>query len=308
MHTIINNIRNWGIGTKLALAILLLVGTLYTCFTLAIGYSNKQLIESQATAALKTQARMVVDMIDVLDNTTRNEVARSAKSFKNYFYGEFTIGTAAMDDTTPMIDVGGVQVPILKNNDRQLNLDYSVVDNFLNQTGATATIFVKSADDFIRVSTTVKKEDGQRAIGTSLDHNFPGYKELIAGQSYSGPGTLFGRQFMTQYDPIKDASGKVIGILYVGVDITDGLNALKNKIKNIKIGQTGYFYVLNAKQGPGYGTLTVHPTLEGKNMLEAKDANGISFITEILSKKARHYHISVDEQGRVVRTRKDGYL
>ncbi len=291
MNTIINNIRNWGIGTKLALAILLLVGTLYTCFTLAIGYSNKQLMEAQMTAALKTQARMVVDMIDVLDSTTRNEVVRSAKLLKNYFYGEFTIGTAAMDemgvtpDTIPMIDVGGVQAPILKNSDSQLNLNYSVVDNFLNQTGANATIFVKSAEDFIRVSTTIKKEDGQRAIGTLLDRNFLGYKDLIGGKSYSGPGTLFGRQFMNQYDPIKDASGKVIGILYVGVDITDGLNALKNKIKGIKIGQTGYFYVLNAKEGPDYGTLTVHPSLEGKNMLEAKDANGISFIKEMLTKK-----------------------
>ncbi|MGV8899553.1 MAG: Cache 3/Cache 2 fusion domain-containing protein [Burkholderiaceae bacterium] len=291
MHTIINNIRNWGIGTKLALAILFLVGTLYTGFTLAIGYSNKQLMESQTTAALKTQARMVVDMIDVLDSTTRNEVARSSKLLKNYFYGEFTIGTAAIDDmgvtpdTIPMIDVGGTQAPILKNSDSQLNLDYSVVDNFLSQTGADATIFVKSAEDFIRVSTTVKKEDGQRAIGTLLDRNFAGYKELMAGQPYSGPGTLFGRKFMTYYDPIKDASGKVIGILYVGVDITDGLNALKNKIKGIKIGQTGYFYVLDAKEGPDYGTLTIHPSLEGKNMLEAKDANGIKFVKDMLTKK-----------------------
>ncbi|MGV8893548.1 MAG: Cache 3/Cache 2 fusion domain-containing protein [Burkholderiaceae bacterium] len=291
MNTIINNIRNWGIGTKLALAILMLVGGLYTCFTLAIGYSNKQLMESQTTAALRTQARMVVDMIDVLDSTTRNEVGRSAKLLKNYFYGEFTIGTAAMDDTgvipdtIPMIDVGGVQAPILKNSDSQLNLNYSVVDNFINQTGANAAIFVKSAEDFIQVSTTLKKEDGQRAVGELLDRNHPGYKLLIAGQSYSGPATLFGRRYMTQYDPIKDASGKVIGILYVGVDITEGLNALKNKIKNVKIGRTGYFYVLNAKEGPDYGTLTIHPSLEGKNLLEAKDADGINFVKEILTKK-----------------------
>ncbi|NMM26963.1 MAG: HAMP domain-containing protein, partial [Glaciimonas sp.] len=279
MHAIINNIRNWGIGTKLALVIFLLVGGLYTCFTIAIGYSNTQLMEAQTLAAVKTQSRMVVDMIEVVDNTTRNETGRSAQLLKNHFSGEFAVDTAAM------VDVGGTQTPTLKNGDTPLNLDFSVVDNFLSQTGATAAIFVKSAENFIQVSSTVKKEDGQRAIGTLLDRNHPGYKRLIAGESYRGPVTLFGRQFMTQYDPIKDAGGKIIGILYVGVDITDTLNALKNKIKSIKIGQTGYFYALNAQEGQDYGTVTIHPTLEGKNMLEAKDADGQSFIKEILTKK-----------------------
>ncbi|MDP3841818.1 MAG: Cache 3/Cache 2 fusion domain-containing protein, partial [Oxalobacteraceae bacterium] len=279
MHTIINNIRNWGIGTKLALAIFLLVGSLYTGFTIAIGYSNTQLMESQTIAAVKTQTRMVVDMIEVVDSTTRNETGRSAKLLKNYFYGEFTVDTAAM------LDAGGTQTPTLKNGDTTLNLDYSVVDNFLSQTGATATIFVKSAEDFVQISTSVKKQDGQRAVGTLLDRNHPGYQRLIAGESYSGPATLFGRQFMTQYDPIKDALGKVIGILYVGVDITDGLNALKDNIKSIKIGQTGYFSALNAKEGPDYGKLTIHPQREGESILGAQDSNGKSFVKEMLTKK-----------------------
>jgi methyl-accepting chemotaxis protein len=32
----------------------------------------------------------------------------------------------------------------------------------------TATLFVKSGDEFIRASTGVKKDDGSRAIGTTL--------------------------------------------------------------------------------------------------------------------------------------------
>jgi len=241
MHTIINKMRNWGIGTKLALAIFLLVGGLYTCFTLAIGYSNTRLMESQTIEGVKTQSKMVVDMIEIVDSTTRNEASRSAKILKDYFYGEFTI------DTANMVDVGGTQAPTLANGGTPLNLSYSVVDSFLKQAGATAAIFVKSSEDFIQISTSVKKEDGQRAVGSVLDHNHPAYKRLIAGESYTGPTTLFGHRFMTQYDPIKDPAGKVIGILYVGVDITDVLNTLKNKIKGIKIGQTGYFYALNAQ-------------------------------------------------------------
>jgi methyl-accepting chemotaxis protein-2 (aspartate sensor receptor) len=236
-------------------------------------------MESQTIEGVKTQSKMVVDMIEIVDSTTRNEASRSAKILKDYFYGEFTI------DTANMVDVGGTQAPTLANGGTPLNLSYSVVDSFLKQAGATAAIFVKSSEDFIQISTSVKKEDGQRAVGSVLDHNHPVYKRLIAGESYTGPTTLFGHRFMTQYDPIKDPAGKVIGILYVGVDITDVLNTLKNKIKGIKIGQTGYFYALNAQAGKEYGTLTIHPSLEGKSMLGAKDANGKEFVNEMLAKK-----------------------
>ncbi|WP_025918456.1 Cache 3/Cache 2 fusion domain-containing protein, partial [Herminiimonas sp. CN] len=279
MHTIITKMRNWSIGTKLALAIFLLIGGLYTCFTIAIGYSNTQLMKTQTLTGVKTQAKMVVDMIEVVDNTARNETGRFANSLKNHFRGGFAL------DTSAMVDVGGTQAPTLKNGDTVLNLNYAVVDNFPSQGGVNATIFVKSAEDFIRISTSVKKEDGQRAVGTTLDHNHPAYKRLLAGEPFVGPAQIFGRQFMTQYDPIKDGAGKVIGIRSVGVDINETLAALKSKIKDIKIGQTGYFYVLDAQEGPNYGRLTIHPKIEGEILLEAKDANGKYFTKEMLTQK-----------------------
>ena len=279
MDKIITTIRNWGVGTKLALTIFLLVGSLYTAFTIAIGYSNTQLMEDQSIAAVKTQTRMIVDMIEVLDSSTRSEAGRAAKSFKNSFNAEFTLDTAAM------VDVGGTQAPTLKNGDTALNLDFSAVDKFLSQTGATATIFVKSGEDFIPVSSSLKKEDGQRAVGTLLERNHPGYKQLLAGEVYSGPAVLSGKQFITQYEPIKDAAGKVIGILQVGIDISAELTGLKNRIKSIKIGATGYFFALNAKPGPDLGTLMLHPKIEGQNILESRDSNGQHFIKEMLTKK-----------------------
>ena len=279
MDKLISTVRNWGVGTKLALTIFLLVGTLYTAFTIAIGYENVQLMETKSIAAVKAQTGMVVEMIEVFDSTSRNEAERSAKLLKNYFPAEFALDTAAM------VDVGGTQAPTLKNSDATLNLDAAAVDNFSGATGASATIFVKSAEDFIRISTSVKKEDGQRAIGTLLERNHPGYARLLAGESYIGPAVLFGKQFMTRYDPIKDGAGKVIGLLYVGVDISNELTALKNRIKSIKIGETGYFFALNAKPGPDYGTQMVHPKIEGQNVLEARDSDGRYFIKEMLEKK-----------------------
>lgn len=72
---------------------------------------------------------------------------------------------------------------------------------------------------------------------------------------------------------------------FIGLDFSDYLKALKDTIRKVKIGDTGYFYVLDAKPGTTYGNLIIHPASEGKNLLAAKDPNGREFIKDILEKK-----------------------
>ncbi len=123
-------------------------------------------------------------------------------------------------DPTRRIEVAGRSTPALLNGDSILNLDCTIPDRFTAETGVTATLFVRSEDDFVRVSTSVKKQNGERAIGTTLNHAHPGYARLLSGESYVGYATLFGTQYLTQYDALLDARGQVIGVLYVGIDVS----------------------------------------------------------------------------------------
>ncbi|XUM20595.1 Cache 3/Cache 2 fusion domain-containing protein [Bradyrhizobium oligotrophicum S58] len=96
--------------------------------------------------------------------------------------------------------------------------DHAIVDRAVSYVGGSATLFV--VDDngqFVRRSTNVKKENGDRAVGTKLAADHPGQALLRRGEAYKGPATLFGKSFMTEYFPVTDPAGKVIGILYVGV-------------------------------------------------------------------------------------------
>jgi methyl-accepting chemotaxis protein-2 (aspartate sensor receptor) len=123
-------------------------------------------------------------------------------------------------DSSRQVAVMGRMTPTLRNGPTVINLDCSIPDRFTAQTGVTATIFARCDADFIRVSTSVKKQGGERAMGTVLNHAHPAYGELLAGRSYVGYATLFGTQYLTQYDPLKDARGHVIGALYVGIDVS----------------------------------------------------------------------------------------
>ena len=100
-----------------------------------------------------------------------------------------------------------------------LNLDFSIPDGFTAETGASATAFAKLGDDFLRITTSVKGADGKRAVGTLLDRSHPAYRSLQAGLTYTGYATIFGKQYMTKYEPMRDGAGRVIGALYVGLDV-----------------------------------------------------------------------------------------
>ncbi|MEB0139045.1 Cache 3/Cache 2 fusion domain-containing protein, partial [Undibacterium sp. CCC2.1] len=182
------------------------------------------------------------------------------------------------------VQVQDKTVAILKVGAETLNLNFAPVDQFTAQTGAIATIFVKQGEDFIRVSTSLKKENGERAIGTALDRSHPAYALLLKGESFIGPAKLFGKDYMTSYVPIMDAQAKMIGILFVGIDISDNLRFLKEKVKSMKIGKTGGYFALNRKAGKTYGDVMIDANNEGKNYLTEKASDGSEFIKDMLEK------------------------
>jgi methyl-accepting chemotaxis protein len=74
-------------------------------------------------------------------------------------------------------------------------------------------------------------------------------------------------------------------VLYVGIDISADLAVLKERIRSMKVGDTGYFYVLNAAPGKAYGELIVHPSKEGKSILDDRDSSGRAYVRDMLDAK-----------------------
>src|ERR1700726_3646470 len=105
--------------------------------------------------------------------------------------------------------------------------DHRIVDRATSYVGGTATLFVydEASRQFVRRTTNVKKENGERAVGTQLAPDHPAQAVLRRGQAYKGPAMLFGNRFYTAYQPVFGAAGKVIGIIYVGIPMTqfDGM-------------------------------------------------------------------------------------
>ena len=111
--------------------------------------------------------------------------------------------------------VAGKSVPAIYFGDRKINNNYDVVDALRKAHNATATVFVKHGDEFVRVSTNVLTPEGKRGLGTQLARN-AAYETVSKGQMYCGPIDVLGTAFDACYNPIRDASGKTIGLTYIG--------------------------------------------------------------------------------------------
>ncbi|CAH0188744.1 Methyl-accepting chemotaxis protein III [Massilia sp. Bi118] len=273
------DISRWSVGSKITVLTFALVGLILAALVTTISWTTSNLLHERAVVNVKAGLRSVMATVEMFDRAVSSEAVAFGKVFAAGFPGEFSV------DTEHTVEVAGKQVPVLKSGDTQLNLDFSAPDRFTRETGGNATIFVANGEDFVRVSTSVRKENGDRAVGTVLDHASPAYAELKAGKPYVGLVTLFGKQTITEYKPVKDAGGKVIAVLYVGIDISADLAHLKDSIRSMKVGETGYFYVLNAAPGKNYGTLIVHPSKEGKSILDDRDAAGRAYVRDILDSK-----------------------
>jgi hypothetical protein len=111
--------------------------------------------------------------------------------------------------------VGGKEVPAIFFGSRKINNNNDVVDSIRKDHQATATVFVRAGDEFVRVSTNVLTPEGKRGTGTQLARN-AAYEALNKGNQYCGPIDVLGTAFDACYNPIKDGSGKVIGVSYIG--------------------------------------------------------------------------------------------
>jgi len=150
-------------------------------------------------------------------------------------------------------------VPVLGENGRLvgvlyggvlLNRNYQIVDKvrallygegqYNGKEMGTATIFLGG----LRISTNVRNEMGERAIGTRISEEV--YEAVIGkGQIWQDRAFVVNDWYITAYEPIRDITGKIVGILYVGMLEAPYID-LRNKVvySFFGIGVLGVFLVL----------------------------------------------------------------
>ncbi len=117
----------------------------------------------------------------------------------------------------------------LMAGDHVLNGNFEVVDKVKALVGGTATVFMGDT----RVTTNVIKADGNRAVGTQLAKTAAYDSVFNRKTPFRGEVEILAEPYMTAYDPIVDAGGNVIGVLYVGIKKAEFLTAANNTLQMV---------------------------------------------------------------------------
>jgi methyl-accepting chemotaxis protein len=200
------------------------------------------------------KAASVADSIDAFDATARMMTERDYKPFRRKFADKLEL-----DAPNGMLKSWGML----------LNDDFAEVDMFHALNGGVATIFMRKGDDFERISTSLKKQNGERAVGTMLDRQHPAYALMLQGKSYTGRAVLFGKPYMTHYEAVKDASDQVVGILFIGFDATSFQSSLEKLVAEARFFESGATVVIDPRARDEDAVFLVHPTATGQKVLEA---------------------------------------
>ena len=298
------SIRTKILGLILGLTIILsiIIYLLIFFFSGRIANDIKDEVLSESKTNLESIINNVYKSCEVTDQVLTKYLTNKLNQYKDIISRKGRINVSneliewnAVDQFTkasknisiPKVMIGGSWIGKINS----FEIKQSIVDD-LNEENFTFTIFQKMNErgDMLRVATNVKTNEGVRAIGTYIPAiNADGsdnkvIKTVLSGSTYFGNAFVVNDYYQTVYEPYKDANGNIIGMIYVGVSL-NAANKLRESILSIKVGESGYAYVLGGSgTRKGYYIISKDGARDGESIWDAKDSDGRLVIQEIINK------------------------
>lgn len=166
-------------------------------------------------AAILTTVMLIQIRNVYLANALENQRTSLRVLAHNYAAIDRTLAFEVTEDGT-LSDVVWARMP--------RPVGHRLIDQVGEQTAAAATIFYLDTDsgEFVRSTTNIINDAGERAIGTVLGRDGAVHAAILRGETYVGEARILGRPYVTIYAPVRDRpGGEVHGILFVGVDRTE---------------------------------------------------------------------------------------
>ncbi len=296
---ILHKLAFLSVVASLAIVFVIIVTTWIKSNTIKKSAKNEieKLVDTQL-GALSSSAYSLVHQIDVQIDERLHSNIENFKQLVRANGGFSTTGSItnvkAVNQFTknesyvsvPAMTVGGKQIPLVKDKSTSVIL----VDEISKKFKVAATIFVRMNEqgDMLRVATSVLTKDGNRAVGTFIPRDMPDGSQnkvvsaILKGNEYVGSAFVVDRWYQTKYSPIKDGSGRVIGMIFVGISLED-VDGLKQAFYKMRFGETGYVFVLiGSGERKGEYFISLNGKRDGENIWEAKDPDGKPIIQEII--------------------------
>ncbi|WP_371192925.1 methyl-accepting chemotaxis protein [Glaciecola sp. SC05] len=200
------------------------------------GIDNANKIQQNIDDQISKQKSHIHDLLNTTDLIMAERVQNSMRLLKKM---STELGQVKISGT---VDVNGIRANNIVIGDTPQGNNFELVDGLTDIMDGTATIFSKTGQDYVRISTNVIN-NGQRAIGTTLSSTGKAIQEINKGNAYFGAVDILGNPFLTGYAPMKNDAGITIGIWYVGYSAD--LEAISKTIETSRILNNGFIALVD---------------------------------------------------------------
>lgn len=251
------------IKIKIIISYLILIIITISFLGILIGKITKDAVFKEVIEKSQSITELINTTISVRNDSIRSKSFSDMNSAEKLLHSFGNINV----DNTQSIKVGDYYLPVLYAGTQKLSLDTKIVDEIHNTTGTTASIFLLYNNKLIRVSTT-RIINNKRIEGTYYSSDSDVYTKIINSQEYLGVTSSEDERYLSRIQPLFDKDKKVIGAIGVGNTLLN--NYLEKALSNVKIGNTGYVYIMDSN-----GTAIVHPTDKGENLSKYESSHKV---------------------------------
>jgi len=241
---------------RLFLPVSLFITTIVIIITIYFVNKSINIFNEQIESNLEQGVQSISKMFD-REASLKLDIVKSNLEVTTAAFqaSDFEILSNTFDTKIENQNTGNIHLSKLKEwslNGERVYEDEQFVDSLQNMLGGTVTIFQKVDSGFVRISTNVLRDDGQRAVDTYIPLESPVSQHALNGETFYGRAVVVDDWYVTAYKPIFH-DNEVVGMIYVG-DKEKDLDELKTILYELEIGKSGYPFVFDKE-----GNLLIHP-------------------------------------------------
>ncbi len=239
-----------------------LIGVAVLCAAAVIGLSVilsskvQQVALEESRIALKSQADLIAQTLKYAQENLKQSALAALERFE--------AGLPPPRLTGEKAALGGAMLPVLEFGDIRAtgNQPFLLAYKKTNPS-SDAAFLLRDGGQFYRATTLLKNGNGAYRDGEKVSDEYT--KTLAAGDIYTGTLERSGKMYALAAKPVRDERGQIIGAITMRIDAEESIRLLKEKLRGIVIGKSGYPFILAEAAGDAKEPrFILHPEFENK--------------------------------------------
>jgi methyl-accepting chemotaxis protein len=270
--------KNFPLSRQILVAAAIAVAVMVAVLSSVVTYLAREAAIKQTEQSLQEQTALIVTTLEFAQETLKLRALDNLRVFERSLDGHIRASGRS-------IATGKEQLPELLLGNTPINGNTPLLEAYRKANpGREPSFVIRSGERYYRGATLLKNAAGESRNGEALSDKEEYVAYLNRGEPYAGTIQRNGKMYALAAMPIKDDSGKVLGGITLRLDAEDNIALLKKKLLGLKVGKSGYPYIISQPYGDQTESVyIIHPTLEGKKTGEAGPM--AKHVTDLLNAK-----------------------